>query len=191
MKTSVITCAALSLSICLVVTSASSFAEDTDSWCQDGMNALAVSKAIKTHGNHAKNVILFLGDGMGVSTITAARIFEGQQQGRDGERNLLSFEKLPYLAMSKTYSANQQTADSAPTMTAIMTGVKTNDGVLSVNQSVLKGEKDALFVKNNSVETLLEMAEKRGLATGVVTTTRVTHATPAATYAHTSHRDWE
>lgn len=189
MKTSVFSCAVLSLY--LAVASASSFAEDANSWRQDGMSALAASKAIKPLGNRAKNVILFLGDGMGVSTVTAARIFEGQQQGRDGERNLLSFEKLPYLAMSKTYSANQQTADSAPTMSAIMTGVKTNDGVLSVNQSVLKGEKDALFVKNNSVETLLEMAEKHGLATGVVTTTRVTHATTAATYAHTSHRDWE
>lgn len=104
MKTSVFSCAVLSLY--LAVASASSFAEDANSWRQDGMSALAASKAIKPHGNRAKNVILFLGDGMGVSTVTAARIFEGQQQGRDGERNLLSFEKLPYLAMSKTYSAN-------------------------------------------------------------------------------------
>lgn len=189
MKTSVLACILFSMALSIIP--AHSLAEDADSWRQDGMSALAASKLVKPHGKHAKNVILFLGDGMGVSTVTASRIFEGQQQGRDGERNLLSFEKLPYLAMSKTYSANQQTADSAPTMTAIMTGVKTNDGVLSVNQNVLKGEKDALFVKNNSVATLLEMAENRGLATGVVTTTRVTHATPAATYAHTSHRDWE
>lgn len=187
MKPSVLALAALGL----LFISTSSFSEDADSWRQDGINALAASKALKTHGSHAKNVILFLGDGMGVSTVTAARIFEGQQQGRDGERNLLSFEKLPYLAMSKTYSANQQTSDSAPTMTAIMTGVKTNDGVLSVNQSVLKGEKDALLIQKSTVQTLLELAEKQGLSTGVVTTTRVTHATPAATYAHTSNRDWE
>lgn len=189
MKTS--TCTRAILSLGLVLFAANSLAEDAATWRQDGAQALAASQHLQARSKHAKNIILFLGDGMGVSTITAARIFEGQQQGRDGERNLLSFEKLPYLAMSKTYSANQQTADSAPTMTAIMTGVKTNDAVLGVNQNVLKGEKDALFVQKNSVETLLEMAEKQGLATGVVTTTRVTHATPAATYAHTSHRDWE
>ena len=81
----------------------------------------------------AKNVILFLGDGMGISTVTAARILEGQQRGMSGEENQLSFEKLPYVALSKTYSANQQTADSAPTMSAIVTGMKTNDGLISVN----------------------------------------------------------
>lgn len=181
-------CAAL---VCLAVFSSYALAEDASTWCEDGLKALSVSKALKAHGNHAKNVILFLGDGMGVSTVTAARIFEGQQQGRDGERNLLSFEKLPYLAMSKTYSANQQTADSAPTMSAIMTGVKTNDGIISLNQSIEKGETDAAKVESNRVETLLEIAEKRGLSTGAITTTRVTHATPAATYAHTSNRDWE
>ncbi len=194
MKTPVFACVTLSIGwigIGCIVFSTLSFAEDADTWRLDGLSALAASKKIPQRPHHAKNVILFLGDGMGVSTVTAARIFEGQQQKRDGERNLLSFEKLPYLAMSKTYSANQQTADSAPTMTAIMTGVKTNDGIIGLNQNVSKGETDATLIHNNSVETLLEIAEKHGLSTGVVTTTRVTHATPAATYAHTSHRDWE
>lgn len=167
------------------------FAEDMQTWRREGQQALEASKKLAQRGHRAKNVILFVGDGMGVSTVTAARIFEGQQEGRDGERNLLAFEKMPYVAMSKTFSANQQTADSAPTMTAIMTGVKANDGVIALNQHVFKGEKDAAIVEKNSVETLLEMAEINGLSTGIVTTTRVTHATPAATYAHTSHRDWE
>ena len=167
------------------------YAEDANTWYQDGQAALATSKQMVPNKNPAKNIILFIGDGMGVSTVTAARIFEGQQKGLDGERNLLSFEKLPYVAMSKTYSANQQTADSAPTMTAIVTGVKTNDGVLSVNQRVLNGDADNAIIQANKLTTILELAEKNGLSTGVVSTARVTHATPAATYAHTSTRDWE
>lgn len=69
----------------------------------------------------------FVGDGMGISTVTAARILEGQMRGESGEENWLSFERLPYVALSKTYSVNQQTADSAPTMTAIITGVKRSE----------------------------------------------------------------
>ncbi len=176
--------------LCALYT-ANLFAEDMGTWRQEGQQALQASKKLTPRGHRAKNIILFVGDGMGISTVTAARIFEGQQKRRDGERNLLAFEKLAYLAMSKTFSANQQTSDSAPTMTAIMTGVKANDGVIALNQQVLKGEKEAVNINKHSVETLLEMAEKKGLSTGIVTTTRVTHATPAATYAHISHRDWE
>lgn len=139
----------------------------------------------------SKNVILFVGDGMGISTITAARIFEGQQKGMDGEGNQLAFEKLPYLALSKTYSANQQTPDSAPTMTAMVTGVKTNDRMISVSQSISRGEKDINKLKAAQLTTILEHAELKGLSTGVVSTARLTHATPAATYAHSSNRDWE
>ena len=167
------------------------FAEDAATWYQDGQAALAASKQIVPNTKHAKNVILFVGDGMGVSTVTAARIFEGQLRGIDGERNLLSFEKLPYVAMSKTYSTNQQTADSAPTMTAIVTGVKTNDGVLSVNQNVFNGGADNAAIQANKLTTILELAEQNSRSTGVISTARITHATPAATYAHTSTRDWE
>ena len=64
--------------------------------------------------NRAKNVILIVGDGMGFSTVTAARIFEGQQRGVDGESNVLAWEAFPHLAASKTYSADAQITDSAP-----------------------------------------------------------------------------
>lgn len=165
--------------------------EDAIDWMLDGKAALAKAKKLHPNAKKAKNVILFIGDGMGVSTVTAARIFEGQMKKIDGERNLLSFEKLPYLAMSKTYSANQQTSDSAPTMTAMVTGVKTNDGVLSVDQTVFEREADNRLVQANRLTTILELAEINGLSTGVVSTARITHATPAATYAHTSTRDWE
>ena len=61
----------------------------------------------------ARNKILFVGDDMGVSTVTAARIIEGQFLGGAGEENALRFEQFPNLALSKTYNTNQQTADSA------------------------------------------------------------------------------
>ncbi|MGH8676954.1 MAG: alkaline phosphatase [Burkholderiales bacterium] len=126
---------------------------------------------------------------MGITTITAARILEGQMRGKSGEENLLSFETLPYVALSKTYSVNQQTPDSAPTMSAMMTGVKTNDGLISVNENVARG--NYRTVNGNQMMTILERAEERGMSTGVVTTARLTHATPAACYAHTAERDWE
>ncbi|MGV3582203.1 MAG: alkaline phosphatase [Methylophilus sp.] len=166
-------------------------AEDANTWIHDGEAALKAAQKMHPELSHAKNVILFIGDGMGISTITASRIFEGQQKGLDGERNQLSFETLPYLALSKTYSANQQTSDSAPTMTAMVTGVKTNDGLLSVNQSIERSEPNNSVIQANKVTTILEQAEERGMSTGIVSTARVTHATPAATYAHTGNRDWE
>ncbi|MBI3801770.1 MAG: alkaline phosphatase [Deltaproteobacteria bacterium] len=158
-------------------------------WFAAGQQAVKEAKGLKANLNHATNVILFIGDGMGIATVTAARILEGQMRKESGEENLLSFEKFPYVALSKTYSVDQQTADSAPTMTAIVTGVKTNDGFLSVNQNGVR--RDHTSVTGNQLTTILELAEDKGLATGVVTTTRVTHATPAACYAHTVERDWE
>ncbi|TFW70976.1 alkaline phosphatase [Methylotenera oryzisoli] len=166
-------------------------AENAETWIKDGEAALAAAKRLQPELGRAKNVILFVGDGMGIATITASRIFEGQRKGLDGERNQLAFESLPYLALSKTYSANQQTSDSAPTMTAMVTGVKTNDGGLSVNQSVARSEPSNAVIQANKLTTILEKAELSGRSTGIVSTARITHATPAATYAHTSNRDWE
>ena len=68
----------------------------------------------------AKNVILFVGDGMGISTLTASRIMAGQMEGKLGEEGLLSFEEFPYSAQIKTYNVDAQTPDSAGTMTAMM-----------------------------------------------------------------------
>lgn len=163
--------------------------ESAETWRRDGWNAIERAKKEKTRKGKAKNVILFIGDGMGVSTLTAARILEGQLRGESGEENRLSFEEFPYSALSKTYSANQQTSDSAPTMAAIITGVKTDEGVLSVDQDVIRG--DYTTVKGNETKTLLEMAEESGRWTGIVSTARLTHATPGACYAHTADRNWE
>ena len=163
--------------------------ESAETWKRDGWNAIDQAKNQKIRKGKAKNVILFIGDGMGISTLTASRIFEGQQRGESGEENRLSFEQFPFSALSKTYSVNQQTSDSAPTMSAIITGVKTDEGVLSVDQNVVHA--DYKTVSGNETKTLLEMAEDAGKSTGVITTTRLTHATPGACYAHTADRDWE
>lgn len=163
--------------------------ESPETWRRDGWNAIDKAKTQKVRKGKAKNVILFIGDGMGVSTLTAARILEGQLRGESGEENRLSFEEFPFSALSKTYQADQQTPDSAPTMSSIITGVKTEEGVISVDQNVRLG--DHRSVAGNEAKTLVEYAEEAGLSTGVVSTARLTHATPAACYSHSPHRDWE
>jgi alkaline phosphatase len=137
----------------------------------------------------AKNVILFVGDGMGISTVTAARILEGQNQGHSGEENMLSFDKFPFTALAKTYNTDQQTPDSAGTMTAMMTGVKSDAGVLGVAEGVVRG--DCASAQGQELVSALTLAELAGKATGIISTARITHATPAATYAHSPERDWE
>lgn len=137
----------------------------------------------------AKNVILFVGDGMGVSTVTAARILEGQLKGMLGEENDLSFDTFPYTAMMKTYNVDAQTPDSAGTMTAMMSGVKTDVGVIGVDEDIVRG--DCATVAGNELITALELAEIAGKSTGVLSTARITHATPAATYAKSADRNWE
>ena len=137
----------------------------------------------------AKNVILFIGDGMGISTVTAARILAGQLRGESGEENELFFETFPNVALAKTYNVNRQVPDSAGTMSAIVTGIKTDAGLISVNQNVVRGDCDSQ--SGNHAQTFLELAEQKGLATGIVTTARLTHATPAANYAHSMDRDFE
>lgn len=160
-----------------------------NAWFREGQSAVAARRAQAPASGRARNVILFVGDGMGPSTVTAARILAGQQAGGTGEEHWLSFERLPYTALSRTYNTNQQVAESAGTMSALITGVKTRSGSLSVDESVASG--DFAAVAAHAMPTLIEEAEQRGLATGVVTNTTITHATPAACYAHSPDRDWE
>ncbi|CAG1013269.1 alkaline phosphatase [Burkholderiaceae bacterium] len=165
--------------------------ESVADWDVSGRAFVQASKSVRPITHRAKNVIIFVGDGMGITTQTAARILEGQLRGQPGEENRLSFETMPYAALAKTYSWDQQTPDSAPTATALFTGHKTRDSMLSVNHLTARHECDAARVNENALPTILELAAARGKATGVVSTTRLTHATPAATYAHTPARDWE
>jgi len=138
---------------------------------------------------HNKSVVLFVGDGMGISTVTAGRIYAGQKQGKTGEEHALSFDSFPDIALVKTYNTDMQVPDSAGTMTAIVTGMKTRAGVLSIAPSVARGDCSAALAA--PVMSLLEHMETSGLRTGIVSTATITHATPAATYAHSADRNWE
>jgi len=154
-------------------------------WYRDALASVRDAQA----GSGAKNVILFLGDGMGISTVTAARIFAGQQDGGPGEEHRLSFEHFPVTGLAKTYNTDSQTPDSAGTMSAIMTGVKTDRGTFGIDENVSFG--DCESASGHELLTLLEIAELAGKATGVISTARFTHATPGATYAKAASRDWE
>ena len=161
----------------------------TNPWYRAGRAAVAAARADVGSVDRARNVILFVGDGMGITTVTAARIRDGQLRGQPGEEHLLEFETLPFTALAKTYSTDFQVSESAGTITAMLTGVKTRSGVLGVDETVAQG--DVAAAAAGSIPTLFEQAEDRGLWTGIVTTTRVTHATPAGCYAHTPNRNWE
>ncbi|AOS96240.1 Alkaline phosphatase precursor [Microbulbifer aggregans] len=161
----------------------------TSAWFEDGVAQTQARAESGRAMSSAKNVILFVGDGMGISTLTAARILEGQLRGEPGEENYLSFERFPYSALIKTYNTNQQTPDSAGTMTAMMTGVKTDAGIINIDSDAVRG--DCASVAGNELNTFLELMEDRGRATGIVSTARITHATPAATYARVPERNWE
>lgn len=137
----------------------------------------------------ARNVILFVGDGMGVSTVTAARIFAGQRAGKDGESHQLTMDTFPHTALSRTYSHDMQISESASTATAMTTGVKTRGGGLGLTAGARPSQ--CGDVGPNTARTIFEMAEEAGLSTGVVSTARLTHATPGSAYAHTPSRDWE
>ena len=164
-----------------------------------GVLALAVGAALPSHAaGEAKNVIFFLGDGMGPTTVTATRIYKA------GETGQLTMESLKRTARIKTYSNDAQTTDSAPSMAAYMTGVKMNNEVISMSADTKAFDASGKpYLAANGVDTtcaagngtpvatLLELAKGAGKAVGAVTTTRITHATPATTFSHICNRDGE
>ncbi len=154
-------------------------------WYRSGAARAAGNGAM---AGKAKNVILFLGDGMSLTTVAAARILDGQRKGASGEENRLSWENFPATALSKTYNTNSQVPDSAGTMTAITTGVKSHMGAIGVSAGERNNCAQSL---QNRLLNWMELADSAGLGTGIVTTTRLTHATPAATYTHSPDRNWE
>ncbi|CAH0563811.1 unnamed protein product [Brassicogethes aeneus] len=157
----------------------------TDYWRTNGQ--LAVNERItrKPNKNIAKNVILFLGDGMSIPTISAARMYMGN------ENKKLPFDEFPHTGLSMTYCVDSQVADSACSATAYLGGVKANIGTLGVNAKVKKGDCLGMTNSSNFVDSIAQWSQKKGKKTGLVTTARVTHASPAGLYAHSSHRDWE
>ena len=125
----------------------------------------------------AKNVILFLADAGGLSTLAAASL-----HGYGAPRRLY-VQRMPHIGLSDTSTASQIVSDSAAGMTAIVTGEKTHNGVISQSATAVRKKADGAPLK-----TILEYAEERGLATGVITNDAVTGATPAATYAKANDR---
>ncbi len=135
----------------------------------------------------AKNVILFIGDGMGVSTVTTGRIFIGQEMGKTGEEHVLSFENFDNVALVKTYNTNAQVPDSAGTATAIMSGYKTNIGTINVEPG--KELQGCGTIEGRP--TLAQTAARAGKSVGIISSARITHATPAAMFGYADSRSWE
>jgi alkaline phosphatase len=116
---------------------------------------------------HPKNIVLMIGDGMGLTQISAGLYTNGNQ---------LNLEALPVVGLHKPYASDNLITDSAAGATAFAAGVKTYNGAIGVNKDTVP------------VSTILEQAEREGLATGMVVTSSITHATPASFIAHVSSR---
>ncbi|KAI8431966.1 hypothetical protein MSG28_004499 [Choristoneura fumiferana] len=140
---------------------------------------------LKRNENTAKNVILFIGDGMGPNTVTATRIYKG------GESYRMAFEEFPHVGLLKTYSANKMVPDSASTATALFSGSKVNHRTLGVDATVHENECPRSLDPEAQLKSLASLALEAGKSAGFVTTMRVTHATPAPLYAHSPNRNWE
>ena len=92
------------------------------------------------------------------------------------------FERFDQVALVKTYNTNQQVPDSAGTATAIFSGTKTKAGVIGIGPEAKRRNCDDAL--QYPVQSIGEIAKRRGKSVGIVTTTRITHATPASLYAH-------
>ncbi|XP_032049585.1 intestinal-type alkaline phosphatase-like [Aythya fuligula] len=162
--------------------------EDPSFWNKQAAAAIEASFKIQPRTNEAKNLIIFLGDGFGIPSITAARILNGQLQGKLGPETPLFLDSFPYTALSKTYSVDRQVPDSAATATAYLCGVKTNYNTIGVSAAARHNQCNT--TKGNEVISVLERARNAGKSVGIVTTTRVQHASPSGTYAHVVDRNW-
>lgn len=139
----------------------------------------------------AKNLIMFLGDGMSLTTVAAARILKGQLKGNTGEEDSLSFEQFPHTGLSRTYCSNAQVPDSACTATAYLCGVKTNIVALGITAQVNFNNCSGSEDPANQVSSIAAWAQAAGKSSGIVTTTTLTHASPSGAYAHTTNRFFE
>ncbi|XP_071785567.1 alkaline phosphatase-like [Asterias amurensis] len=165
--------------------------QEPDYWNQQARETLqkALNAASQHNKNIAQNVILFLGDGMSIPTVTSTRIYKGQREGKTGEESTLVYEEFPHVALSKTYNTDYQVPDSAGTATAFLAGVKTKRGLVGLDDRAIRG--DCTSAQGHEVPSIVKMAKEAGFAVGVVTNTRLTHATPAAAYANSPSRDWQ
>ncbi|MCL4854643.1 MAG: alkaline phosphatase [Bryobacteraceae bacterium] len=138
---------------------------------------LIVLSSLSAGAEKAKNVILFLADGTGLATVNAASIHG------HGKAQSLYVQQMPNIGLSETSSASNWVTDSAAGMTAIVTGQKTHNGVISQGPDAVRGVKDG-----EGLKTILEYAEERGLSTGVVSNSSMADATPGACYGRANDR---
>ena len=139
--------------------------------------ALLSVPAVLAAESRAKNVILFIADAGGIPAIHAASL-----HGYGAPRKLF-VQRMPHIALSDTSAVPHYVSDSAAGMTAIVTGEKTRNGFIAQSASGERGVRDGAPLK-----TILEYAEERGLATGIITTDAPSGATPAALYAKANDR---
>lgn len=138
----------------------------------DGKTVIVRRKIVIAPYKVLRNVFFFIGDGMGENHIKAASIY------KTGEQGSLCFESFPVIRKIRTKSANKRITDSAAAATALSTGFKVNNGVISKS---IPGD-------NSDLETILEFYKTNGFKTGLITTSTITHATPAAFGAHQNDR---
>lgn len=177
----------------LLALSTAIFAQDlpqsASPWFTAAQATIEARLALQPITGTAKNVILFTSDGNGVGTNYATRLFSGQLAGGLGDDYVQPFETFHNLALVKTYSSNGQTPDSAPTAAAMNTGIKTKNGMINVLDTVNVG--DCAAGATAGAKTFAEIVSEMGKSAGVISTARITHATPAAVYARSVSRDWE
>uniref|UniRef100_A0A673LRX2 Alkaline phosphatase n=1 Tax=Sinocyclocheilus rhinocerous TaxID=307959 RepID=A0A673LRX2_9TELE len=130
-------------------------------WNDQARRMLQAALTLPLRAHRAKNILLFLGDGMGVSTVSAARILRGQMEGQSGEETLLAMDTFPYVALSKTYSVDKQVADSASTATAYHCGVKANAKTVGLSAKAVAYECNTTF--GNEVFSVLHRAKAQGI----------------------------
>lgn len=159
--------------------------EDQAYWRKNGHDELMGALNIKNVEGVAKNVILFIADGMGMTTMTSSRIYGKTEKG------FLAWEKLNNIGVLKVYSANKLVPDSCSTATALFCGVKANHKTSGVDATVDVDDCEASLKPESNLKSIIDWGQEAGKSTGFVTTTRVTHATPSALYAHTPNRNWE
>jgi len=158
-------------------------------WFAEGEATIAERLALQPITGTAKNVILFIADGQGVGTNYAIRLWSGQQAGGTGDDYVQPQETLPRGALIKTHTVNGQTPDSALNAASMNTGIKQKNEVINIDPVVAAG--DCAGGQGHELTTFAEMMSEQGKSVGIVSTARITHATPAAVYSKTVHRDWE
>jgi len=182
------TTAIVSLTVALFATTAiaQDLPQSSSEYFTVAQDALAERLALEPNTNQARNVILFVADGMGLGTNYGIRLFEGQQMGLLGEEHNLPHDLFPHSALMKTFNINAQTPDSAPTAGAMNTGTRQIFNTINLDET-------AVFDDCSSevpLRLFSEIMSDAGRSVGIVTSTSAAHATPAAVYARTANRNW-